>query len=462
MPDFSLSDPITTRDPLIAWLESGCKPKAQWRVGTEHEKFGFNKRDLRPIPYEGPSGVRAVLEGMAERFGWQQVLEEGLPIALTKGDAAITLEPGGQLELAGAPVDSIHHTQEEINSHLGELGVVCQGLDIAFLGVGVQPKSTYEEIPWMPKGRYRVMREYLPKKGRLSLEMMTRTATVQANMDFSDERDMGEKFRLAMALQPLVTALFANSPLTNGQPNGFLSWRAEIWRFTDPDRCGWLPFVFEENMGFEAYADYALAAPMLFCYRGGQYQDAGGVPFGEFLAGRLPALPGERPTLTDWTLHLSTLFPDVRLKSYLEFRGADAGNSATLCALPAFWKGLLYHGDSMGAAWELVSGWSLLEREEIHRMVPKLGLRTPVPGGMTLREVARQVLKYARAGLNMHNRRNADGCDEAVFLQTLEETAESGVTPAERLLEAFHGRWQGQVDPIFREEEFDSFLAQCS
>lgn len=450
-------EPVTDSRELTAWLEGGCIAKSRWRVGTEHEKFGFHKDNLAPVAYEGPAGIRALLESMADRFGWAVIREEGNPIALVKGAESITLEPGGQLELAGAPVETIHETQQEINEHLRQLGEVCRDLDVAFLGIGVQPRSPFADIPWMPKNRYRLMRGYLPTRGHLSLDMMARTATVQANLDFSTERDMVRKFRLAMALQPLVTALFANSPFIDGQPNGFLSYRGEIWRHTDPDRCGWLPFLFEEGFGFERYTAYALDVPLLFLYRDGRYSDAGGATFRDFLAGRLPL----RPTLADWQTHLTTLFPDVRLKRYLEMRGADAGNSATLCALPAFWKGLLYDAQALGAAWELVRNWPLEERARIHREVPKRGLQTVLPDGRTLQQLAVELLKWSRAGLAAQDRKNGNGCNETIYLDPLFRVAESGTHPADRLLRAYHERWNGSVDPVFHEEEFESFFAVC-
>jgi len=454
--------PVESRDALIAWFQEGNKPRHQWRIGTEHEKFGFRKKDLTPIAFEGHDGIRAVLVKMAEKFGWEITLEAGLPIALVKGAAAITLEPGGQLELSGAPLQTIHETQDELNEHLHQLGQVCRDLDIAFLGIGVQPKWLFHEIPWMPKGRYRVMREYLPTRGQLSLDMMTRTTTVQANLDYADERDMVRKFRLMMAVQPVVTALFANSPFIDGKPNGFRSYRAHIWQHTDPDRCGLLPFVFDPDFGFERYMEYALDVPMLFYYREGRYLPAGGVPFRQFLAGHFPPLPGQRPTLDDWALHLSTLFPDVRLKRYLETRGADAGNSATLCALPAFWKGLMYDDDSLEGAWDRVAEWTLAERRYLHAEVPKHGLSTALPGGGTLQKLALELLDLARDGLKTHNARNTNGCDESIFLKVLFQWAESGRSPADRLLDAYHGRWNGRVDPVFLEEEFESFYGECS
>lgn len=465
MPDPSSSPDdattVTRPEPLIAWLASGCKPKSQWRIGTEHEKFGFHKQTLAPISYEGASGVRAILEAMAIRFGWHVVTDNDRPVALRKGLASVTLEPGGQLELSGAPLESVHETQQELNEHLQQLGEVCRDNDVAFLGVGAQPKWSLSQIQWMPKGRYGVMRRYLPGKGALSLDMMTRTATVQANLDFSSEEDMVRKFRLSMALQPLVAALFANSPFMDGRPNGFLSYRAEIWRHTDPDRCGWLPFLFGEGFGFERYVTYALDVPMLFLYRHGVYQDAGGVPFRAFLEGKHPLLPHQYPTLADWEMHLSTLFPDVRLKRYLELRGADAGNSATLCALPAFWKGLLHDDDALDAAWALVADWTLEERARIHREVPRLALRTPIPQGRTLRDLAEEILPLARISLERQALYNDKGCDETIYLKNLFQVVECGITPAERLLQAYHGRWRASVDPLFHEEEFESFYADC-
>jgi glutamate--cysteine ligase len=458
---------VTTPEPLIEWLASGSKPVERWRVGTEHEKFGFHKQTLAPLGYAGPAGIQTLLEGMMERFGWQAIQEQGQPIALIKqssfanSKASITLEPGGQLELSGAPLRTIHDTQNEINEHLHQLGELCAQMEIAFLGIGVQPKWPFAAIPWMPKGRYREMRSYLPGKGALSLDMMTRTATVQANLDFADEADMVHKFRLAMALQPLATALFANSPFLEGRPNGFLSYRAEIWRHTDPDRCGWLPFVFAEDFGFARYVEYALQVPMLFVYRHGHYQAGGGIPFRAFLQGKHPLLPGEYPTLADWETHISTLFPDVRLKRYLELRGADAGNSATLCALPAFWKGLLYDAEAAAAAWELVRHWSLSERDRIHTQVPHLALQTPLPGQRSMRWLAEQILTLAQDGLQRQNQTNSKGCDESVYLKHLVQVVESGLTPAERLLHTYQERWQNKVDPVFREQEFESFYADC-
>nr|CRH07532.1 Glutamate--cysteine ligase, chloroplastic [Candidatus Magnetococcus massalia] len=462
MSNLDPTTPLTKLDQLVEYLEQGCTPREEWRIGTEHEKFGFRKKDLSPIPYEGFDGIGQLLEEMAQRFAWQRVEEGGYLIALVKDGASVTLEPGGQLELSGAPLESIHETQNEINEHLSQLGEVCRSHDIAFTGVGAQPKWSFDAIPWMPKGRYRVMREYLPTKGHLSLDMMARTATVQANFDFGSEADMVAKFRLAMALQPLTTALFANSPFIDGKPAGYLSYRAQIWHHTDPDRCGVLPFIFEEGFNFARYATYALDVPMLFLLKDGEYSHGGGVPFRAYMEGKHPDMPGQYPTVKDWEVHLSTLFPDVRLKHYLELRGADAGNSATLCALPALWKGLLHDEAAMQAAWDRVQRWSTEERLRISQEVPKLGLQTKTPEGISFRTLGLSILEIARASLHRQAARNDVGCDESIFLDPLFRTVEEGVTPAERLLVAYEERWDKSVDPLFWEEEFESFYAECS
>ncbi len=451
-----VTDTVLDRHALLRYMEQGCKSREQWRIGTEHEKFGFRRSDLRPLPYAGDDGIGAILGYIADRFGWTPVLEKGLPIALNQRGASITLEPGGQLELSGAPCADIHQTREELHDHLRQLGAACQQFGVAFLCVGTQPRWSREEIPWMPKGRYRRMRDYLPTRGHLSLDMMTRTTTVQANLDFHSEADMVSKFRLAMALQPLATALFANSPFLDGRPTGFHSYRAEIWRHTDPDRCGWLPFIFEDGFGFERYVDYALATPMLFLLRHHRYEATGGAPFQLFLEGKLPHQPGIRPTMEDWATHLSTLFPDVRLKHYLEMRGADAGHTDMLCALPALWKGLLYDDQAMAEAWSLVSDWSGVERARIHAEVPRHGLATLLPegahgpcGGTTLLALAHRILAIADASLHRQQVLNPEQEDEAIYLQPLHVIAEQGISPSERLLRLYHGTWRGDIDRIF-------------
>lgn len=448
-PPKSRGEPITDRRQLIAYLESGCKPAGDWRIGTEHEKFAYRVSDLRPLPYDGPDGIGEVL-GRLQRYGWEPVEENGKVIALLQGMANITLEPGGQVELSGAPLETLHQTCAEVHHHLHQVKEVGAELGIAMMGLGFQPKWRRDEIPWMPKGRYRIMGDYMPKRGGLGLDMMTRTCTVQVNLDFGSEADMVRKFRVSLALQPIATALFANSPFTEGRPNGFQSFRSHIWTDTDPDRTGDLPFVFEDGFGFERYVDYMLDVPMYFVYRDGAYIDAAGLSFRDFLDGRLPVLPGEAPLITDWADHLTTAFPEVRLKKYLEMRGADGGPWRRLCALPALWVGLLYDSEALDAAWDLVKGWTAEERAHLRAEVPRHALRTTFRD-RTVREVALEVLAIARGGLARRARNDNWGDDETHFLDTLTAIAESGETPADELLAKFHGPWGGSVDPVFRE-----------
>lgn len=445
------SKQVESRDELVAYLESGCKPESAWRMGTEHEKFGYTLDDLRPLPYAGERSIHAILSGLAENFDWEPVLEGGQPIALLDDTgASITLEPGGQLELSGALLDNIHQTCTEVNTHLKQVRSVSQPLGIAFLGMGFHPKWRREDMQWMPKARYRIMREYMQKVGTLGQDMMSRTCTVQVNLDFSSEADMVQKFRASLALQPVATALFANSPFTDGRPNGYVSFRSHVWEDTDPDRTGMLPFVFDDDMGFERYTDYMLDVPMYFVYRDGAYINAAGQSFRDFLAGRLPALPGEKPALKDWEDHLTTAFPEVRLKRYLEMRGADGGPWARLCALPALWVGLLYHQPSLDAAWEIARDWTLEERIRLRAEVPRLGLRASVRG-RTVQEIALELIGLARQGLAARARLNEAGDNETGFLGPLQEVAETGVTPAERKVALYHGAWKESVDPVFTE-----------
>jgi len=452
-PPQSKGEPVTSRDQLVAYLEAGNKPPADWRIGTEHEKFAYTLDDLRSLPYGGRRSIRAILDGLAERFAWDRVLEDGNPVALVHGACNITLEPGGQVELSGAPLKTIHQTCDEVHTHLAQVKQVAEPLGIGLMGMGFQPKWSRAETPWMPKGRYDIMRAYMPTRGSLGLDMMLRTCTVQVNLDYASEADMVRKFRVGLALQPVATALFANSPFTEGKPNGFLSYRSHVWTDTDPDRCGILPFVFEDGMGFERYVEHVLDVPMYFVYRGGRYLDCSGQSFRDFLAGRLPALPGEIPTTADWADHLSTLFPEVRLKRFLEMRGADGGPWCSLCALPALWVGLLYDGTALDAAWDLVKDWSLDEHRYLRDEVPRRALATPFRGG-TLQDTARQVVEIAEAGLRNRARLDGGGLDETHFLEILRAIARSGRTPAEEKLAAFHGRWNGSVDPLFIEEAY--------
>ncbi len=443
-------DPITDKRPLVEFLEAGCKPAPDWRIGTEHEKFAYHRDDLRPLDYEGERGVRAILEGLTQ-FGWEPVLEAGKPVALSKSDqSSITLEPAGQIELSGAPVETIHQTCQEVTDHLAQVKALAGDMDIAFLGLGYRPKWPVSETPWMPKARYAIMRNYMPKKGKLGLEMMLATCTVQVNLDYDSEASMVRMFRIGLALQPIATALWANSPFKEGKPTGYLSYRSHVWTDTDADRCGMLPFVFDDGFGFERYADYMLDVPMYLVYRDGKYIDAAGQSFRDFLAGDLPALPGERPTITDWSDHLTTAFPEVRLKQFLEMRGADGGPWSRLCGLPAFWVGLLYDATARDAAWELVKDWTAEERETLRRDVPRLALNTPFRN-RSVGDLALDTLEIAHEGLRRRARLDGVGRDEAHFLTPLFQIAQSGFTPAEELLAAYQRRWCRSVDPVFRE-----------
>ena len=449
-----LAPQVETVDQLTGFLEAGSKPKSQWRIGTEHEKFGFNKGTLLPIPYEGPCGIRVLLESLAKQFDWDPVLEDGKIVGLTQGAQAITTEPGGQIELSGAPLENIHHTIVEVYVHLGQVKAVAEGMGIGFIGPGFVPNWRLEDMPRMPKARYGIMRAEMANTGSLGRDMMFRTCTVQANLDFENEADMVKKFRVGLALQPIVTALFANSPFIEGKPNGYQSYRSHVWQNTDPARTGGLPFVFEDGFGFERYADYALDVPMYFVVRDGVYIDAKGQTFHDFLAGTLEALPGQKPTVGDWETHLTTLFPDVRLKQFLEMRGADGGPWSRICALSALWAGLLYDGPSLDAAWDLVKGWSQIERAELCARVPKAGLQAAAPPSApetTVQDVAIRMLGISVAGLVARKRIGPGGNDESKYVETLVQIAESGQTRAQMMLEKYATRWDGSVDPIFTE-----------
>lgn len=441
---------ITGKDQLIAYMAAGCKPAADWRIGTEHEKFAFDPETLKPLAYEGERGIRAVLDGL-QRFGWKPVLENGKPIALLKPDmSSVTLEPGGQIELSGAPLKTIHETCHETTEHLTQVKEVAADLNVAFLGLGHRPKARLDEVSWMPKSRYAIMRDYMPKKGALGLEMMLATCTVQVNLDFASEAAMVEMFRIALALQPVATALWANSPFKEGAKTGYLSYRSHIWTDTDGDRCGMLSFVFDDDFGFERYVDYILDMPMYFVYRDGVYIDASGQSFRDFMAAKLPALPGKVPLIKDWIDHLTTAFPEVRLKQFIEMRGADGGPWSRLCALPAFWVGLLYDEKSRAAAAQMIADWRIEEIENMRLEVPKLALKTPFRGA-TVGDVALEVLDLAHDGLARRGQLDSMSQDESHYLNPLFRIAESGITPAEELLHAFDGRWKGNVDPVFRE-----------
>ncbi len=443
-----------SRDDLIGAMAKGAKPKDQWRIGAEHEKFGFDRSTLRRPTYEGENGILAMLTGL-QRFGWAPVEEAGHVIALERRNdegmtASISLEPGGQFELSGAPLKDVHDICNETGQHLMEVKQVADQLDLGFIGAGFDPMWRREDIPVMPKGRYSIMRAYMPKKGSLGLDMMLRTCTIQSNLDFADEADMVAKFRTSLALQPIATALFACSPFIEGKPSGFLSSRANVWTDTDPDRTGMLDFVFEDGFGFERYADYALDVPMYFAKRGETYVDLSGQSFRKFMTEGLDALPGERATKKDWNDHLTTLFPEVRLKSYLEMRGADGGPWSRICALQALWAGVLYDGASLAAAWDLVKDWDIADHERLRRDVTRLGLKAEV-AGRSVRDVAVDMVDIARQGLKNRARFSGGMVDERGYLSELEDIADSGITPADRLLALYHGEWQGDLTRMYRD-----------
>jgi glutamate--cysteine ligase len=453
--DVTDTTPITSKDALIHWLEDGCKPEAQYRIGTEHEKIPFYRGDLAPVAYAGDRGIRALLDAMRQVTAWEPIVDAGNVIGLfdRNGGGAISLEPGGQFELSGAPLQTIHETSAETVEHLRQVKAAARPLDIGFLALGMSPKWTLRQTPTMPKSRYRIMANYMPKVGSRGLDMMFRTATVQVNLDFSSEADMVKKLRVGLSLQPVATALFANSPFTDGKPNGFLSARSAIWRDTDNHRAGMLPFAFESGMGFERYVDYALDVPMYFVKRGDAYHDVSGESFRDLLQGSLPSLPGEQATLSDWANHVSTIFPEVRLKRYLEMRGADCGGTRFLAALPAFFTGLLYDSQALDQAWLLVKGWSAAQREQLRADVPKLALHARI-AGQSLREIAAEAVELAVAGLRRRQRLDSSGRDETVYLSPLQEVVERGQTQAEHWLDLYAGSWQGSIDRAFHECAF--------
>ena len=449
----TVSPTIESRDQLIESFARGEKPVTDWRIGTEHEKFVYALSDHHAPSYEEKGGIRDLLKAL-EGYGWKPVVEGGNVIALSGADGSVSLEPAGQFELSGAPLDNLHETCAETGRHLEQIKAIGERFGIGFLGLGMWPDKTRAELPIMPKGRYAIMLRHMPRVGTMGLDMMLRTCTIQVNLDYETEADMAKKFRVGLALQPLATALFANSPFLEGKPNGMLSYRSHIRSDTDPARTGMLPFVFEDGFGYERYAEYALDVPMYFVYRDGKYIDAAGHSFRDFLKGELSVLPGEKPTLDDWADHLSTAFPEVRLKTFLEMRGADGGPWSRICALPALWVGLLYDNSALNAAWDVVKDWTIEERQALRDSVPKLGLNAPIARGGTLRDIAGEVLDIANAGLTARARFDASGSNETGFLDPLREVVRSGKVPAEVLLEKYHGVWGGDVSKVYEELTF--------
>ena len=447
--------PIERYEQLAEYLADGCKPKQDWRIGTEHEKFGYCKDTLKPLPFEGQRSIRAVLEGLRDRYGWAPIEEGGHLIGLKKDGANISLEPGGQLELSGAPLETIHQTCDEVNDHLRDVKSIADKVGVGFIGLGAAPVWQHEDMPLMPKGRYKLMDSYMKSVGTAGTTMMRRTCTVQVNLDFSTEADMVQKMRVALALQPVANALFGNSPFFEGKLNGHKSWRGYVWRNLDDARTGMLPFVFEDGFGFDAWVEYALDVPMYFVYRDGEYIDALGQSFRDFLKGKLPALPGETPTLSDWADHLTTIFPEARVKQFIEMRGADGGPWRRLCALPAFWVGLMYDQSSLDAAWDLVKGWDAETREALRVEASVAGLAAQV-GTVNMHELAREVVAMSDAGLKARGFAGSGGLvpDETHFLNALKESLETGQAPADELLERYHGEWGSDLSRIYDEYSY--------
>ncbi len=429
--------PVESLDELVAFLQAGEKPPERWRVGTEHEKIGLLQPERVPVPFDGERGIAALLERIATDEGWTRVREGGALIALRKDSASITLEPGGQFELSGAPLRSIHETCDEFHTHLALMHRVCEPLGIVWLGLGMRPIHGVEAAPRVPKERYRIMRRYLPQQGSLALDMMHITATVQANFDFSDEADMVAKMRTAMAVSPVVSAIFANSSLSGGKANGFVSRRLHIWHHMDPDRCGLLPWIFDPDFGYRRYVEWALDVPMFFVMRDGQYRDATHLTFRQFMR---DGLGESRASVVDFDRHLTTLFPDVRLKQVIEVRGADAVPPGLTCSLPALWKGLLYDANALAAAWDLVSHTHPAEREAARADVARRGLAADFAGRPVL-EVARELASIAGEGLARIGHAGAKDADERPFLGPILEHLERGASPGEIVLESWERDW---------------------
>ena len=437
---------------LAEYLRAGCKPIKDWKIGTEHEKFGFVNDNFLPLPYDGQCSIKAMLEGLRDKYNWSEILEEKNIIGLTKDGANVSLEPGGQLELSGAPLDSIHETCDEVNQHLKEVKSIADDLGAGFFGLGAAPEWSHEDMPMMPKGRYKLMTDYMGRVGTHGTQMMYRTCTVQVNLDFSSEQDMIKKMRVGLALQPIATALFANSPFFEGKLVNHKSWRSRIWRDLDEDRTGMLPFVFEEGFGFEAWTEYVLDVPMYFVYRDGKYIDALGQSFRDFLNGKLPALPGERPKISDWADHLTTVFPEARVKQFIEMRGADGGPWRKLCALPAFWVGLMYDQNSLDSAWDICKNWDANTREEMRVAASEEGIAANT-NGISLLDLGRELIDISRAGLKNRARPGNGGLvpDECHFLNAIEEVIETGKSPACELIDKYNNEWQKDLKNVYRD-----------
>jgi glutamate--cysteine ligase len=446
--------PITSLRQLAEHIAAGCKPREQWGIGTEHEKFGFRLKDLKSPPYEPadgqPGSIRDLLHGL-EAYGATPILDHGNTIGLNQGDASVSLEPAGQLELSGAITATLHETRAEFDTHFEQVRAVSRDLELGFAPLGFHPLAKREEMPWMPKGRYAIMRRYMPLVGSMGLDMMTRTCTVQVNLDYESEADMVRKLRVWLLLQSLATALFANSPFTEGKENGFLSYRAHVWTDTDNQRSGIPRVMLEPGFGFERYARWLVdEVPMYFVYRDSRYIDVAGASFRDFMNGRLHNLAGVTPTVGDFADHLTTAFTDVRLKRFLEMRGSDAGGVEMMVAQSALWVGLLYDDAALAAAEALVRGMGWEDVIALRQAVPRQGLSAAF-GSATLRDLAREVVAIARDGLRARNRRDKNGDDESVHLNPLFEIAAGGPVQAETWLARNRSVWHGEIGRIFAE-----------
>lgn len=433
-----LREPVATTEDLAAFFRAAEKPPGDWRVGTEHEKLGLYEADLSPVPHEGSHGIGALLEYIAAEDGWDAIEEGGHTIALQRDRMAVSLEPGGQFELAGAPLATVFETCDEFQTHLALMRRVSESFGIVWLALGIHPFHSLADVPRMPRERHQIMREYLPAKGPLALEMMHMTGTVQASFDWQDEADFVDKFRTSLAVTPIVSAIFANSSISEGKPNGFVSRRVHIWTQTDPERTGLLPFVFEEGFGYEAYARWAASVPMFFVAREGRYTAAGGLPFGRFMA---EGFQGEHATVGDFSRHLTTLFPEVRAKNFIEVRGADAVPPSLTCSLPALWKGLLYDREARAGALALARGWSAEERSALLDAVARRGLEAEAADGRPLVDLATDLVDLAEAGLRRLVREGLSPRDESRFLEPIREQLDLGMSPGQVVRERWEGEW---------------------
>ena len=428
-----LQEPVTDKLQLAEYLEQGCKPGTDWRVGVEYERFVCRGKDLCPAPYYGPGGIEALLRAL-EQFGWQPDAGTGPLIALSRGREHVSLEPAGQLEYASVPVADVHRIDADLAGHCREVAALAEDLGLALLGLGFEPLYPAQINNWIPQERFNIMRGYMPRVGGHGLDMMQRTASIQINLDYASEEDMVRKYRAALALQPVFIALAAGSPFASGRATGYQSYRSHVWQHTDSDRCGLPEIVFDEAMGFERYVDWVLDVPMYSIVRSGHHVDTAGESFRRFLAGELRPVPGETPTLDDWKYHLQTLCPEVRLKQLLELRGPDSGSPAMVSGLAALSVGLFYDDRSLAAVSDLIAHWNRETRQCLYCQAAERGLAAEFRG-LNLGEIAALLLDLAAEGLGRRGIQNEKGNDERVYLEPLREIVETGQTLSAQMLE---------------------------